>query len=73
MTQSEIRNEIISNNTLIKQFLSPNEFALNSVIADLLAQNRELQIECGKIGHIYDEDGYCLICMAQKPEEPINE
>lgn len=73
MTQSEIRNEIIRNNTWIKQFLTPNEFTLNGGVADLLMRNRELQAECGKIGHIFDEDGFCLICMTQKPEEQIND
>lgn len=58
MTQMEIRRKIDENNKLIKDAFSPNQFTLNNVIANLLAENKELQSQCQ---HLF-VDGYCEFC-----------
>lgn len=58
MTQMEIRRKIDENNKLIKDAFSPNQFTLNNVIANLLAENKELQNQCQH----HFVDGYCEFC-----------
>lgn len=72
MTQSEIQQEISLNNNMIRQVLTPNEFVLNGIVSDLIMRNRELQEECGKIGHHFDENGTCFVCSYQRPAEEEN-
>ena len=52
MTNEEIRNKIDTNNKIIESLLTPNIFTLNNTIADLLAENDELQAQCT---HEFDE------------------
>lgn len=59
MTQLEIRKKIDENNELISRMLNPSQFVLNNCVADMLAENRELQKYCK---HEFDEDGFCIWC-----------
>lgn len=59
MTQLEIRKKIDENNKIISECLNPSQFILNNIVADKLAENRELQSLCN---HTYDEDGFCIWC-----------
>ena len=66
MTNEEIRNKIDTNNKIIESLLTPNIFTLNNTIADLLAENDELQAQCT---HEFDEEGYCIYCYKDKEGE----
>ena len=68
MTQVEILRQIEHNNSQIREFLSPNEFTLNSVVAKLLKENQDLQAECGHLGHHF-VNGYCEYCMASEDDK----
>ena len=59
MTQLEIRKKIDENNELMGKLLNPSQFVLNNCIAEILAENRELQKNCH---HEFDEDGFCVWC-----------
>lgn len=65
MTNLEIKQKIDNNNSLIEQILSPNRFTLNTVVAELLAENRRLQAQCK---HSF-VDGYCEYCYAEEARE----
>lgn len=58
MTNLEIKRKIDFNNKLIEDFLSLNKFVLNSQVAELLAENSELQKQCT---HNFI-DGVCEYC-----------
>jgi len=58
MTQLEIRKRIDDNNRIIENILKPNQFTLNNIISNALAENRKLQKIC-----IHNfVDGYCEYC-----------
>ena len=59
MRQLDIKNKIEENNKIIESLMTPNIFTLNNTVAELLAENKELQNECD---HVF-EDGYCIYCM----------
>ena len=46
MTQLEIRKRIDDNNKIIENILKPNQFTLNNIISNALAENRKLQKIC---------------------------
>lgn len=54
----KIRRKIDENNKIIRESFSPNQFTLNNIIANLLAENRELQDQCQH----HFVDGYCEFC-----------
>lgn len=54
----EIRRKIDENNKIIRESFSPNQFTLNNIIANLLAENRKLQDQCQH----HFVDGYCEFC-----------
>lgn len=58
MHNIEIRQKIDLNNKMMKDLMSPDAFTLNNVVADLIAENRELQKKC-KHDFI---DGFCIYC-----------
>lgn len=64
MTNLEIKEKIDFNNRLIENFLSPNKFVLNSQVAELLAENSELQKQC-----IHNfVDGFCEYCYKMEEQ-----
>ena len=67
MDQTEIftRHKEIEKSIIL--FLTPNEFVLNTIMADLYAEQAKLREECGQIGHKYDANGLCVFCRAQDP------
>lgn len=58
----EIKSKIDANNKLIEELLNPNAYTLNNTVADLLEENRQLQLQCK---HEY-EDGYCIFCYSEE-------
>lgn len=64
MNGQEIRNKIDENNLRIREML--DNFILNSVIQDLLAENEKLRDQCQ---HSF-KDGVCEYCDAF--EEYVN-
>lgn len=63
MTNLEIKQRIDSNNKIIQDALSPNQFVLNNVIKNLLKENEDLQKQCT---HSF-VDGYCEYCYMEEP------
>ena len=63
MTNLEIKERIDSNNKLIKELMNPSEFTLNNSVAELLAENRNLQSQCN---HHFVEGFCCLRCSKRK-------
>lgn len=61
----EIKEKIDTNNKIIEQILTPNQFSLNNTIASLLIENDSLQQQCP---HEFVE-GYCIYCYKEKPNE----
>ena len=59
MRQLDIKKRIEENNKIIESLMTPNVFTLNNTIAELLAENRQLQDECE---HVFEE-GFCVYCM----------
>ena len=59
MRQLDIKKRIEENNKIIESLMTPNVFTLNNTIAELLAENRQLQDECE---HFFEE-GFCVYCM----------
>lgn len=58
----EIHLKIEENNKIIESLLTPNQFTLNNTIAQLLAENAELQKSCP---HEYN-NGYCIYCYKEE-------
>ena len=65
MTNLEIKQRIDTNNKIIQEAFSPNQFVLNNVIKDLLKENEDLQKQCT---HNF-VDGYCEFCYMEEPEK----
>ncbi len=65
MTNLEIKKRIDTNNKIIQDAFSPNQFVLNNVIKDLLRENEDLQKQCT---HSF-VDGYCEYCYMEEPEK----
>lgn len=62
MNNLEIKKKIDSNNKLIEELLSPNQFTLNNTIANILKENKELQSQCQ---HEF-ENGFCIYCYKEE-------
>ena len=62
MTNLEIHEKIKQNNELIEKALTPGQFTLNNVVAQLLKENMDLQNQCS---HNF-VDGYCEYCFIEK-------
>jgi hypothetical protein len=65
MTNLEIKQRIDTNNKIIQEAFSPNQFVLNNVIKDLLKENEDLQKQCT---HNF-VDGYCEYCYMEEPKK----
>ena len=65
MTNLEIKQRIDTNNKIIQEAFSPNQFVLNNVIKDLLKENEDLQKQCT---HNF-VNGYCEFCYMEEPEK----
>lgn len=65
MTNLEIKQRIDTNNKIIQDAFSPNQFVLNNIIKDLLKENEDLQKQCT---HNF-VDGYCEYCYMEEPEK----
>ena len=64
MTNLEIKQRIDTNNKVIQEAFSPNQFVLNNVIKDLLKENEDLQKQCT---HSF-VNGYCEDCYMEEPK-----
>ena len=64
MTQIEIKEAIDQNNRIIEALFRPNEFTLNNTVQKLQKENAELQKQC----HHEFDDGYCIYCYKEAPE-----
>lgn len=58
MNLFELKNKIDENNKQIENYLTPNVFTLNNLVAELLKENESLQKQCT---HEF-ENGYCKYC-----------
>jgi hypothetical protein len=58
MQQLDIKKRIDENNKLIESLMTPNVFTLNNTVAEILAENAQLQNECE---HVFEE-GFCIYC-----------
>jgi hypothetical protein len=60
MKGMQIKALIDERNRQIKEIMTPNFYALNNGIRELLKEIEELQKQCP---HKYDEDGFCVYCQ----------
>jgi hypothetical protein len=60
MKGMQIKALIDERNRQIKEIMTPNFYALNNGIRELLKEIEELQKQCP---HKYDEDGFCIYCQ----------
>lgn len=65
--QEEINKLINQNNDSLESILSTTTFELNPKTSQLISENRQLQQECGHLGHNY-VNGVCTYCYAEKPK-----
>jgi hypothetical protein len=55
----QIKALIDEKNNQIKEIMTPNFFALNNSVREILKEVEELQNQCP---HKWDEDGFCIYC-----------
>ena len=55
----QIKSLIDERNAQIKEMMTPNFYALNKGIRELLKEVEELQNQCP---HKWDEDKFCIYC-----------
>jgi hypothetical protein len=55
----QIKSLIDERNNQIKEMMTPNFYALNNGIRELLKEVEELQNQCP---HKWDEDNFCVYC-----------
>ncbi len=65
MNNIDIRKTIDFNNQRMVEMMQPNIFTLNNSVAQLLAENKQLQDICT---HEFEE-GYCIYCDKMEEEE----